>query len=215
MLTGRYITIPKVYNGSQKTFWFFNYEDSRAFQRQTDQARQELLKELTLTGPYRKWLNEDVVYIITNDERRAFRQLQTDDERQQFIKQFWLRRDPSPGTPLNEYQEEHYRRLAYADDHFSSKGVPGWKTDRGRIYIMFGPPDEIDSHSTGGTYQRPPEQGGGTTSTFPFEKWTYRFIEGIGNNVNIEFVDTTGTGEYHMTMDPAEKDTLRLIPRPQ
>jgi GWxTD domain-containing protein len=208
------ITIPKIYNGREKTFLVFRRLDEyRAFQQtQTDQER-KLLQQLET--PYKKWLNEDVVWIISNEERKAFQQLQTDDERQQFIKQFWLRRDPSPGTPLNEYLEEHYRRMAYADDHFSSKGVPGWKTDRGRIYIMFGPPDEFDSHSTGGTYQRPAEEGGGTISTFPFEKWTYRFLEGIGNNVSLEFVDTTMTGEYHMTTDPNEKDTLRFIPRPQ
>lgn len=169
-----------------------------------------MLKQLET--PYTKWLEEDVAWIITNEERKAFQQLQTDDERQRFIEQFWLRRDPTPGTPQNEYKEEHYRRMAYADQRFPEKAIPGWKSDRGRIYIMFGPPDEIDSHSTGGTYQRPPEQGGGTISTFPFEKWTYRFIEGIGNNISLEFVDTAGTGEYHMTMDPAEKDRLLNVP---
>jgi GWxTD domain-containing protein len=191
--------------------WIITNEERKAFRQvQTDQARQELLKQLET--PYTKWLEEDVAWIITNEERKAFQQLQTDDERQRFIEQFWLRRDPTPGTPQNEYKEEHYRRMAYADQRFPEKAIPGWKSDRGRIYIMFGPPDEIDSHSTGGTYQRPPEQGGGTISTFPFEKWTYRFIEGIGNNISLEFVDTAGTGEYHMTMDPAEKDRLLNVP---
>ncbi len=198
---------------AEDVVWIFNNEQRKAFQQaQTDQARQELLKELTIPGAFRKLLQEDVAWIIRDEERKAFRRLQTDEERQQFIEQFWLRRDPTPGTEKNEYREEHYQRMAYADERFSAKGVPGWKTDRGRIYIMFGPPDEIDSHATGGNYQRPPEQGGGTTSTFPFEKWSYRYLEGVGNNINIEFVDTTMTGEYHMTMDPAEKDALRSVP---
>jgi len=161
--------------------------------------------------PYQKWLKEDVVYIITDEERAAFLRLQTDDEREQFIEQFWLRRDPTPGTPENEFREEHYRRIAYANEHFSSR-IPGWKTDRGRIYITYGPPDEIEDHSSGGSYQRPAAEGGGTTTTYPFQQWRYRFIEGIGTNVIIEFVDSTMTGEFHMTMDPSEKDALLHVP---
>ncbi len=200
-------TPPTVYNGREKTFFFHRLDDLQAFQQAQDERR--LLQQLET--PYKKWLQEDVVWIISDEERKTFKQLQTDEERQRFIQEFWSRRDPTPGTPQNEYLEEHYRRLAYADDHFSSKGMPGWKTDRGRIYITFGPPDEIDSHSSI-TFQRPPEQGGGPASSSPFEKWTYRFIEGIGNNVSLVFVDSTGTGEYHMTMDPAEKDRLQNVP---
>jgi GWxTD domain-containing protein len=173
--------------------------------RQEDKLRKEL------ETPYRKWLNEDVTYIISDEERKAFKRLSTDDEREQFIEQFWLRRDPTPDTEENEFKEEHYRRIAYANEHYAS-GIPGWKADRGRIYIVYGPPDEIDSHPSGGTYDRPFEEGGGTTSTFPFEKWRYRYIEGIGNDINIEFVDTTMTGEYHMTMNPSEKDALLYVP---
>ena len=136
---------------------------------------------------------------------------QTDEEREQFIEQFWLRRDPTPDTVENEFKEEHYRRIAYANEHYAS-GIPGWKTDRGRIYITYGPPDEIDSHPSGGTYERPPEEGGGETSTFPFEQWRYRYIEGIGTNIIIEFVDPTMSGEYRMTMDPSEKDALLYVP---
>jgi GWxTD domain-containing protein len=164
------------------------------------------VQELQIPQPYRNWLNEDVVYIISDEERKIFRSFKTDEERQKFIEQFWLRRDPTPGTPQNEFMEEHYRRMAFADAHFSSNGMSGWKTDRGRIYINFGPPDEIDSHLAGGTYQRAVEEGGGITTTFPFEKWRYAFIEGIGTNVNIEFVDSKLTGEFHMTMDPKEKE---------
>jgi GWxTD domain-containing protein len=176
-------------------------------QRKANEAR--LKKELET--PYKKWLNEEVVYIITDDERKTFSRLETDEERQQFIEQFWLRRDPTPDTEENEYREEHYRRIAYANERFAS-GIPGWKTDRGRIYIQYGPADEVEEHPSGGTYDRPIEEGGGTTSTFPFEKWRYRYIEGIGNDINIEFVDTTMTGEFHMTMDPSEKDALTNVP---
>jgi GWxTD domain-containing protein len=173
--------------------------------------KQEAKLKKELETPYRKWLNEDVAYIITDEERSAFKRLQTDDEREQFIENFWLRRDPTPDTVENEYKEEHYRRIAYANEHFAS-GIPGWKSDRGRIYITFGPPDEIDSHPSGGTYERPPEEGGGETSTFPFEQWRYRYIEDIGNNIIIEFVDTTMSGEYRMTSDPSEKDALLYVP---
>jgi GWxTD domain-containing protein len=177
--------------------------------KQRKKQEEKLRKELET--PYRKWLNEDVVYIITDEEKAAFKRLSTDDERQQFIEQFWLRRDPTPDTEENEYKEEHYRRIAYANEHYAS-GIPGWKTDRGRTYIVFGPPDEIESHPSGGTYERPYEEGGGTTSTYPFEQWRYRYLDGIGNNIVIEFVDTTMSGEYHMTMDPSEKDALLYVP---
>src|ERR1700733_3612328 len=173
--------------------------------KQEDKLRKEL------ETPYRKWLNEDVAYIITDEERKAFKRLSTDDERETFIEDFWLRRDPTPDTEENEYKEEHYRRIAYANEHYAS-GIPGWKTDRGKIYIMYGPADEVESHPSGGSYERPIEEGGGETSTYPFEKWRYRYIEGIGSDINIEFVDTTMSGEYHMTMDPSEKDALLYVP---
>jgi len=164
-----------------------------------------------LSRPYKKWLEEDVVWIITDEERAAFKQLSNDEERDNFIEAFWQRRDPTPDTEENEYKEEHYQRIAYANEHFAA-GVPGWKTDRGRMYIVFGKPDEIDSHPSGGTYERPMEEGGGETSTFPFEDWRYRYIEGIGQEVIIEFVDTCMCGEYHMTMDRSEKDALLQTP---
>ena len=159
----------------------------------------------------RKWLDEDVSYIITNEERTAFKALKTDEEREQFIEQFWLRRDPTPDTVDNEFKEEHYARIAYANERFAS-GIPGWKTDRGRIYIIWGKPDEIESHPSGGTYNRPIEEGGGQTSTFPFEVWRYRYIEGIGNEVLLEFVDPSMSGEYRLTIDPNEKDALLHVP---
>ncbi len=166
-------------------------------------------KEISKT--YKKWLDEDVRWIITDEERSAFKQLSNDEERDQFIEQFWLRRDPTPDTVENEYKEEHYRRIAYTNEHFAS-GIPGWRTDRGRIYIMYGPADSIDSHPSGGAYTRTPEEGGGSTSTYPFETWNYRYLEGIGQNIDIEFVDTCMCGEYHMTMDRSEKDALLHVP---
>ena len=173
------------------------------------QQQKDFSKEIK--GPYKKWLDEDVAWIITDEERAAFKQLSNDEERDNFIEAFWQRRDPTPDTEENEYKEEHYRRIAYANEHFAA-GIPGWKTDRGRIYIIYGPADEIESHPSGGTYERPMEEGGGETSTFPFEDWRYRYIEGIGQEVIIEFVDTCMCGEYHMTIDRSEKDALLYTP---
>jgi GWxTD domain-containing protein len=164
-----------------------------------------------LKGVYKKWLDEDVIWIISDEERAAFKQLSNDEERDQFIESFWQRRDPTPDTEENEYKEDHYRRIAYANEHFPA-GIPGWKTDRGRIYIVFGPADEVESHPSGGTYERPMEEGGGETSTFPFEQWRYRYIEGIGQEIIIEFVDTCMCGDYHMTIDRSEKDALLQTP---
>jgi GWxTD domain-containing protein len=164
-----------------------------------------------IKGTYKKWLDEDVVWIISDEERQAFKQLSNDEERDNFIEAFWQRRDPTPDTEENEYKEEHYQRIAYANEHFAA-GVPGWRTDRGRMYIMYGKADEVESHPSGGTYERPMEEGGGETSTFPFETWRYRYLEGIGQEVIIEFVDTCMCGEYHMTMDRSEKDALLYTP---
>jgi GWxTD domain-containing protein len=173
------------------------------------QARKEAQESLG-----KKWLEQDVPYIITPEERAAFKQLSNDEERDQFIEAFWQRRDPTPDTVENEYKEEHYRRIAYANEHFSS-GVPGWKTDRGRIYIIHGAPDQIESSPSGGTYNRSPQEGGGTTSTFPFERWRYRHLEDVGEEVVLEFVDACMCGDYHMTMDPTEKDALAHTPMGQ
>jgi GWxTD domain-containing protein len=178
-------------------------------EKQKKQQKAALKIELSKT--YKKWLNEDVVWIITDEERAAFKQLSNDEERDNFIEAFWQRRDPTPDTEENEYKEEHYRRIAYANEHFAA-GIPGWKSDRGRMYIMYGPADEVDSHPSGGTYQRPMEEGGGETSTFPFEDWRYRYLEGIGQEVIIEFVDSCMCGDYHMTIDRSEKDALKYTP---
>src|ERR1700739_14018 len=175
-----------------------------------DKFKQKELKQ-EWKGPYKRWLDEDVRWIITDQEMKAFKNLSNDEEREAFIENFWLRRNPNPDSPENEFREEHYRRIAYANDHYAA-GKPGWKTDRGHIYIAFGKPDSIDSHPSGGAYNRPIEEGGGSTSTFPFEVWHYRYLEGVGDNIDIEFVDTCMCGDYHFTIDRSEKDALLHVP---
>jgi GWxTD domain-containing protein len=164
-----------------------------------------------LKKAYKDWLDKDVTYIITDEERKAFKKLATDDERERFIEEFWRRRDPDPDTDENEFKEEYYERIAYANEHFSS-GIPGWKTDRGRIWIMFGKPDERETHPMGGSYERPSYEGGGSTTTYPFEIWFYRYLAGVGSGVEIEFVDPTGSGEYRIARNPNEKDALLMVP---
>ncbi len=178
-------------------------------EKQRRQNSKSLRTELTKV--YKNWIGVDVAYIISDEERDAFKRLSNDEERDNFIEQFWLRRDPTPDTVENEFKEDHYTRIAYANEHFAA-GVPGWKTDRGKMYIMYGKPDEIESHPSGGTYERPIDEGGGSTSTFPFETWRYRYLEGIGQEIIIEFVDPCMCGEYHMTMDRSEKDALLYVP---
>src|SRR6266853_3957785 len=164
-----------------------------------------------LKKAYKDWLDKDVAYIITEEERKAFKKLETDDERERFIEEFWRRRDPDPDTDENEYREEYYERIAYANEHYAS-GIPGWKTDRGRIYIMYGKPDETESHPSGGAYNRESYEGGGSTSTYPFERWFYRYLPGVGSGIEIEFVDPTGSGEYRIARNPDEKDALLHVP---
>lgn len=179
--------------------------------KKRDKDKEQRAREERVKSVYKRWVDEDVRWIITDEERKTFNSLKTDDEREQFIEQFWLRRDPDPDTDSNEYREEYYQRIAYANEHFTS-GIPGWKTDRGRIYIMFGPPHQKESHPSGGSYNRPVWEGGGSTSTYPFEIWWYRYIEGVGSDIEIEFVDPTGSGEYRIARNPNEKDALLYTP---
>jgi GWxTD domain-containing protein len=164
-----------------------------------------------LKKAYKDWLEKDVAYVITDEERKAFKKLETDDERERFIEEFWRRRDPDPDTDENEFREEYYERIAYANEHYAS-GIPGWKTDRGRIYITWGKPDEVESHPSGGSYNRETYEGGGSTSTYPFERWFYRYLPGVGSGIEIEFVDPTGSGEYRIARNPDEKDALLHVP---
>jgi GWxTD domain-containing protein len=167
----------------------------------------EALKQEETENYFDKWLNEDVKYIISDEERSVFENLTTDEEREQFIEQFWFRRDPDPQTAENEFKEEHYRRIAYANEKFTA-GTRGWMTDRGRIYIIHGPPDNIEARPDGGFYKRPIEEGGGTTAVYPFEKWFYKYIEGVGTGVELEFYDPTNTGDYRLAVFDWEKDAL-------
>jgi GWxTD domain-containing protein len=178
-----------------------------------EKRRKENAKQLKheLSQDDKKWLDQDVRWIISDEEKKAFMQLSNEEEREQFIESFWDRRNPDPDSEDNEFKDEHYRRIEYADEHYAA-GMPGWLTDRGRIYIVFGPPDEIDAHPSGGSYDRPQEEGGGNTSTYPFEDWRYRHIDGIGDEVIVEFVDDCMCGAYEMTMDRSRKDALLHTP---
>ena len=173
------------------------------------QQQKDLKQELR--GDYKKWLDEDVRWIITPPEEEAFKHLSNDEERDAFIESFWQRRNPSPYSPENEYRDEIYARIAYANEHFAA-GKPGWMTDRGHIYIAYGAPDDKDQHPSGGEYERPMDEGGGTTAVYPFEVWHYRYIEGIGDNIDLEFVDTCQCGDFHYTIDRSEKDALKNVP---
>ncbi len=163
-----------------------------------------------LPAPYYKWIDEDVAYIANDRERAAFNSLRTVQEADKFIEQFWLRRSPTPGAVV-KVRLEHYRRIAYSNERFAAVNIPGWKTDRGRIYIIYGPPDEIEDHPAGGLYSRP---DGGETTTYPFQQWRYRHIEGVGNNIIMEFVDKSQSKDYRMTKDPHEKEGV-LVERPE
>jgi GWxTD domain-containing protein len=179
--------------------------------QKSEASQKSARQEINLDAYYEKWMKEDVLYIITPEEKKVFTDLTTDEEREKFIEQFWLRRDPDPRTPNNEFKEEHYRRIAYTNERYAS-GISGWRTDRGRIYIVFGPPTEIDAHPSGGSYSREIWEGGGTTSVYPFERWRYRYLEGVGDDVEIEFVDKTLSGEYKIALSPDEKDALMMVP---
>lgn len=181
----------------------------RLSDHEEQQRRKAIRNELSPED--KKWLQEDVRWIITDEEGRAFKNLSNEEERQQFIELFWQRRNPNPDSPENEFRDEHYARIAYANEHFAA-GKPGWLTDRGHIYIAFGKPDSTDSHPSGGSYDRPMEEGGGQTSTFPFEVWHYRYLAGVGDNIDIEFVDSCMCGDYHATIDRSEKDALKHTP---
>ena len=180
-------------------------------QKARQEKRDRQVRQEEELDHFRQWLQTDVLYLITEQEKDVFLKLGTIEEKEHFIEQFWHRRDPNPLTAHNEFKDEHYRRIAYANEHFSS-GLAGWLTDRGRIYIIHGPPAEIDSRPSGGFYRRPGYEGGGSTTTYPFEVWRYRYVEGIGSDVVLEFVDPSLSGEYRLALDPSEKDALLHVP---
>ena len=175
------------------------------------QAQEQSRPRPEADDSFEKWLNQDVTLVISEEEEEVFSSLTTSEEKERFIEQFWFRRDPDPKTPINEFREEHYRRIAFANERFQS-GIAGWKTDRGRIYIIRGPPDEIVSYPSGGRYLRQGHEGGGSTSTYPFEVWRYRYLEGLGEEVELEFVDASWAGEYRLSLNSDEKDALLRVP---
>jgi GWxTD domain-containing protein len=138
------------------------------------------------------WPKEEVPYIITDEERAAFYQLKYDEERNAFIEQFWLRRDLSPNTLRNEMRDEYYRRILYANQNFSTKDVPGWRTDRGRIYEKYGAPDAI---------RKTAEQSS------PTEVWTYRFLDDLQPAPTLTFADQCRCGDYRLSAE----DELRRV----
>jgi len=162
-------------------------------------------------GPplYRTWLEQDVVWIITPEEKAAFKALQNDEQREDFVTAFWQRRNPGPDDYENEFKEEHYRRIAYANEHFGN-GDPGWKTDRGRIYITYGKPDHVAAYSAQDTH--PQAEDGQNYAGLPVETWSYRYLEGVGMDVVIDFVDICGCGDYRMRMPEEIRNALLLAP---
>ncbi len=186
-------------------FLFFFCSTVQAIPPRKDAKSTKDLQREESTDYYKKWLKEDVVYIISDEELAVFGKLTADEERDAFIEQFWVRRDTDQSTGINEFREEHYRRIAYANERFTS-GLKGWVTDRGRVYITFGKPDGMEAKPSGGRYQREMHEGGGSTNVYPFERWWYRDIPGVGSDIELEFVDTCFCGDYHLAMDMWEKD---------
>lgn len=189
----------------------YGQKDKQQPNQDPSQRARTVKSEESVKKIYKDWISKDVAYIITADEKKAYNKLTTDEERENFIENFWRRRDPDPDTEENEYREEYFERIAYANEKFTS-GIPGWKTDRGRIYIAYGKPDGIESHPSGGSYDRPSYEGGGSTTTYPFETWFYRHLDNVGDGIEIEFVDPTGTGEYRIARNANEKDALLMVP---
>jgi GWxTD domain-containing protein len=153
-----------------------------------------------LPEKYKTWLDKEVVYIITAKERDVFRELDTDRERDLFIEAFWKQRDPTPGTPRNEFKEEHYKRWRYANEYFG-RGTPrpGWMTDRGRVYIVLGPPQNI-------------EENDNINGVFPTQVWFYQGdpAYGLPAGFNLIFFKKQGIGEY-VLYSPADDGPQSLI----
>jgi GWxTD domain-containing protein len=158
------------------------------------------------SNDYTKWLNDDVRWIITDQERADFKKLSTDEQRDHFVVAFWDRRNPFPGAARNAAKEEHYRRLAYADQHFD-QGIPGRRTDRGRFYIMCGPPDEVLRRQAQSKMQPDITQKNGVGT----EEWRWTYIKGLGCNVILAFEDKCGSGEFHLSERQDGFRPLRML----
>jgi GWxTD domain-containing protein len=159
-------------------------------------------------SPFQSWLDEDVTYIITTAEREAFLDLTTNEDRSQLIEQFWLRRDPTPDTPENEFKQEHYRRITYANEHFGGAN-PGWKSDRGRIYIIWGKPDKIDSDPDCVNTSKLAAEIGEVFAGCPaHEVWHYNYIEEVGAHQDLLFVDASASGTLNLIVDTAKRNAI-------
>jgi len=152
--------------------------------RDTSKQDAQSTPNVNISPAYRDWLDQDVVWIITPEESHAYLNLANDEERDQFIKQFWLHRD-EPGAAPNSYRSEHYRRVAYSNQHFGTTQEAGWKSVRGHLYIAYGRPDSLDSHPAGDG-----------ESKMPMEVWHYANLDGIGKNVDLKLVDKCNCGNY-------------------
>jgi GWxTD domain-containing protein len=190
----------------------------RCFGGQDHEEESRLAKKAYANLPAlaRFWLNEDAVYIISPQERCAFLRLSTDQERAQFIEAFWARRAPDPTSLDNSFELEHYERIAFADEKYGGR-ISGWKTDRGRIYILFGPPDSIESHRAGEKNDQPTEVGP-QTFPYPAEVWHYHHLRGVEEDVGVTFLDPDGSGNYRLSLSPEGKEepifaTSEKLPR--
>lgn len=158
------------------------------------------------------WLETGVALLVQPDERHTYQNLTTEDEQGRFVELFWQRRDPTPATPRNEFQEEFEKRLAYVNKKFSAGNTPGWKTDRGKIYLRYGPPTSIEYHPSGDVIQKHTRGNASdpgikqdamklNSFSYPFEEWWYNSIPGVGNDIRLEFVDTSLMGDYQLGRD--------------
>ena len=174
--------------------------------------KRKALKTDDVSPIHKAWVEEDARWIISKGEHSAFMLLSNDEERDQFIDAFWSRRNPAADSLENAFRDEHYRRMAYANEQFGASGEPGWRTDRGRVYIVYGPPDEVELHPAASDRERSPEEGGGRTRTFPHVNWRYRDLEGFGKDVEVNFVDACSCGDYRLSLDPVSTDAIIWTP---
>ena len=162
-------------------------------------AAQASLQCFVAPVDFGRWLYEEVAWIITPEERKAFLALGTAQERAKFEAEFWKRRAFNTTQESAESaRKEHYRRLAHANRTFQTDDTPGWKTDRGRVWILHGPPDEIRAYPNGPVghrrYLRDRPNGYHMATPYAYEQWFYLEIEGFGGDVELEFVEITGAG---------------------
>jgi len=192
---------PTQNNGPQRCF------DAQSAESNTSKEQKAVA---ALPANYRYWLTEDAAYIIAPEERCAFLQLRSDEEREIFVEQFWHRRRSDPESLENPFLEEHYRRIVFANNKFGTD-LPGWQTDRGHMYIRYGPPDELVSHPAGETAWRPPK-GAPDSVKYSWENWHYKYVEGLGENADVEFVDVAGSGKYLLRIGPKDKNASIFEP---